>query len=139
MSKGDVQWYGDRVRGDVAGALDEAIRKIAFDIEAASKMAITDNQQIDTGFMRNSVYTHVKGQGVGGGTGSGQFINSEGQLVKRESASPADLGDADAIVGVGAVYAIYQELKQSFLRVPFERVIGAAGGTVRDEFQGRGF
>jgi hypothetical protein len=129
----DVKWYGQRVRGELRDATDASIRKVALDIEARTKLRITDNQQIDTGFMRNSTYT-VTRNGVMGGVSSGVFAGR-----KRESASPAPLGDADAVVGVGAVYAIYQELKKSFLRVAFEQTIGAAGGIVQAEFRSRGF
>lgn len=132
-----MQWYGQRVRGEVDGATKAAIRKIAFDIEAGTKAQITSNQQIDTGFMRNSVYTHTD-QGVGGGAKSGRFASS-GRTVERIAADPASLSGADAIVGVGASYAVYQELKRSFLRVSFERVVQAAGGTVKTEFSGKGF
>ena len=36
--------------------LDQIIRKSAFDIQAAAQANITTNDQIDTGFMKNSVY-----------------------------------------------------------------------------------
>jgi hypothetical protein len=128
---GDVKWHGQRVRGEVQAATRAAIAKLAFDIEAGAKAQITDNQQIDTGFMRNSTYTVTKDHGVRAGAGAG--------VAGREAASPQPLGDADAIVGVGAVYAIYNEVKKSFLRVAFERVIGAAGGTFKRTFGERGF
>lgn len=128
---GNVKWYGQRVKGEVKAATQAAILKLAFDIEAGTKAQITDNQQIDTGFMRNSTYTVTKDHGVRGGAGSG--VNG------RQAASPAPLGDSDAVVGVGAVYAVYNEVKRSFLRVAFERVIGAAGGTFQRTFKDRGF
>lgn len=133
-----VKWYGQRVRGEIAGATDAAIRKIAFDIEARTKLAITDNQQIDTGFMRMSVYSLLKG-GVYRNVKSSMRTNRLGVKMPREAANPPPLNDSDAIVGVGAVYAVYQEVRRSFLRVSFESAVKAAGGTVKDEFKARGF
>ena len=131
---GNVKWHGQRVRAEIKGATEASIAKLAFGIEAGAKQRITDNQQIDTGFMRNSVYTVTQASGARGGTNSGAY---GGQ--KRESAPMVPLGDADAIVGVGAVYAIYNEVRRSFLRAAFEQEIAHAGGTFKEQFRRRGF
>lgn len=128
---GNVKWYGTRVRAEIKGATDSAIAKLALDIEAGTKQAITDNGQIDTGFMRNSTYSVTKASGIHGGGAP--------QIAGRKAAQMAPLGDSDAIVGVGAVYAIYNEVKKSFLRISFERAVANAGGTFRQVFQRKGF
>lgn len=129
-----LRWYGAKVTTAIKGATEASIRKLAFDVEADTKEKITANGQVDTGFMRNSVYT-VTRDGATGGVGSTSVVDSNGRTVKRESAPLADLGDADAVVGVGAIYAIYQELKNSFLRVSFDRMTNGAGVKVAEAFQ----
>ena len=129
MSDG-LKWYGARVKAELRNATQEAIEKLAFGIQAGTQAQITMNDQIDTGFMRNSVYSVTKQSGVRGGAMS---------TGDRKSVPPARLGDADAIVGVGAEYAIYQEMKRSFLRVAFEREVTAAGGTFKRVYSSRGF
>jgi hypothetical protein len=134
----DVKWYGQHVKGIVEGARKNAVKKIALDIEARTKLHITSNQQIDTGFMRMSVYTLLR-DGEFRNVRSSMRTNREGRKVKRETAEPPAIGDSDAIVGVGAIYAVYQELRRSFLRVAFEQGVAAAGGIVQSEFRFKGF
>lgn len=134
----NVKWYGQHVKGIVNDAKEAGIRKIALDIEARTKVLITNNQQIDTGFMRMSVYSFLKG-GVYRNVHSSMRTNREGYKVKREVADPPPLVDADAIVGVGAIYAVYQEMRKPFLRPAFDAAVTAAGGTIQTEFRFRGF
>ncbi len=88
-----VVWHGDQARRQIQADLDRALVAATLQIEAQAKVEITNNGQIDTGFMRSSSYT-----------------------------IPPEKGEA--IVGFSAEYAIYQELRNSFLYRAAERVRG---------------
>lgn len=118
------------------GATEEALRQLALQIEAQTKVNIRDNDQVDTGFMMNSVYTVTeKGSGYGEAKASaeGQATNRAGEHVDHsEDMGPEPpLGDATAAVAVGALYAIYQEAKRSFLYAALQEVVPKFGGIVK--------
>ena len=107
-----VNWYGDRVAARVRGAQRLFIRAVALQVEGQTKVNIVANNQVDTGFMLNSVYTAAPdindyADAVSNASGrNAEAIMAPAQL-------PAD--DMSAIVGVGASYALYQEERHSFL------------------------
>ena len=76
---------------------------------------------VDTGFMKNSFYIRTKKTDTYGSTwDSGEYINKEGDMVKREKAPPADLGDYEALIANAAPYAILHEIENSFLYTALE-------------------
>lgn len=91
----------------------ETINKYALLIEGQTKILIVANGQVDTGFMLNSVYTILAGgqssylQTWPSGTYNGKSRTKEAQRGLS--------GKAVAAVGVSASYALWQELRQSFL------------------------
>ncbi|KKM85967.1 hypothetical protein LCGC14_1283740 [marine sediment metagenome] len=91
----------------------KTVDKIALQIEGRTKIMIVSNGQIDTGFMLNSVYSILSSghssyfQTWPSGMYSGQPRSKEPQ----RSLGPR----AVAAVGVSASYALWQELKKSFL------------------------
>lgn len=77
---------------------------------------------VDTGFMKNSFYIRTAtGIDTYGATwDSGEYINKEGNMVKREKAPPADLGNYEALIANAAPYAIFLEIENSFLYTSLE-------------------
>lgn len=129
-----VTWYGNKVMAKIKGGSSQVIRAMAFQCEGLTKDRITANGQVVTGFMRNSVYT-VTTEGVSGGVESTTLTDEQGHTVQRTSVPPPELGGEDvSICGVGANYAIYQEVKNPFLRPSFDTVVAGFETTVTGIF-----
>lgn len=62
MPQSTVNWYGETVKAQTKQDGKKALLALAFQIEGQAKINITNNGQVDTGFMRNSVY--VSGGGA---------------------------------------------------------------------------
>lgn len=93
-------------------ALSEAVRKVAFDVEAHAKA----HAAVDTGFMKNSVYTVT--------SDSSDYSSAGSEALPSVDAPPDDL---TAYVGVGANYAIYVEMGTSHMAAqPFMAPAAAA-------------
>lgn len=54
-----VNWFGDVVKLQLANASAEMVRAAAMQTEAQAKINITNNGQVDTGFMRQSVHAQI--------------------------------------------------------------------------------
>lgn len=120
----------DHVNVVVKNATNDALAALAFQMEGQTKVNIADNDQIDTGFMMNSVYTITKkDSSYGAADSTGEYKNKAGESVKRKLAPEERLPEeAAAGVIVGASYAIYQETQNSFLFKAAEQVARQAGG-----------
>jgi hypothetical protein len=134
MTDVEVKLYLDHVKVTVEKATDEVLKALAFRIVERAQLNIRANDQIDTGFMVNSVYPVWKGaSGYDAARGAaesqttssktGRHIDHSGDMAPEER-----LGDADAAVVVGANYAIYQEAAQPFLWPAGERAAAEFGG-----------
>lgn len=122
MNEGEVHWDKDGVIDQLRQLGREAIARIAFFVEAEAKVNITQNDQIDTGFMLNSVYaTTQEESGHAQARTDAKKQNPEGIM-----ADEPPIGDADALVAVGASYAIYQEAAIPFLFPAVQRGIDQA-------------
>lgn len=119
--------------------LDEAKKSLnmaglAQGIANQAQANITSNNQIDTSFMRASTYIKTDD---GADTYSqtlpdGDYFGAKSQRdVPRERADAADLGDANALVGVAAVYTIYNEIRNPFLYPALESGAGILPQVVR--------
>lgn len=124
----------------IQGATDRLMTAIALQTEAHAKDNIVANDQIDTGFMLNSVYTLTPEQGSSYGRtwASGKYQSKKsGRTIEQERAPETALeAEALAAVAAGANYAIYQELQNSFLYRALEQVQGdvdALGDEARRE------
>ena len=129
MGKGRLTWRKREVMLIVKEATEGGMAKLALRVESEAKQNIVANDQVDTGFMLNTVY-HVSRlsnsypatdpPGVKTGRKSGQ----RRQVQKApEAALPPQYM---ALVAAGAEYAIYQELQQSFLYLALVQVAGDA-------------
>jgi hypothetical protein len=122
---GDVRFYREKVIARMREGGEQALRKLAFDIEARVKLKIADNDQIDTGAMLNSAYT-VNQEGSSYGQAQAAVEAKRPGVVAPEAQLPSD---AAAGVVVSVNYAIYQENRKSFLFAGAEEVCREAGGT----------
>lgn len=112
MTKGKTKFYTREVLVKVANVSREALGAVAIQLEAQTKVNITANNQVDTGFMLNSVYAVMED----GSTYSQAAGQARAQAADREMAPERELpSDAMAGVGVGAEYAVFQEARTSFL------------------------
>jgi hypothetical protein len=136
MADGVVRFYPARAIGRVRVATQVGLTKLAFDIEAGTKQNIVGNDQVDTGFMLNSVYTVTPASsGYAAAQAAAQACTRgrDGRAVDHiddmamEVVRPLDLRTG---VAVGANYAIYQELRKSFFYAAAEAVLQRAGGTL---------
>ncbi|HLH22445.1 MAG TPA: HK97-gp10 family putative phage morphogenesis protein [Chloroflexota bacterium] len=104
---------------------DEVIRKAAFDVEARAKQAAP----IDTGALRNSIYTRTrKESGYGAARSAAQGANGQARMLP-EHERPDDLA---AVVAVGAEYGVYVELGTR--RMGARPFLGPAAEAVRPAF-----
>lgn len=128
---GEVDWFAE----DVILKLDDITRRgleaVAARIDALTKLNIATNDQIDTGFMVNSVYFATGDDSSYLDVETGTFVDKNGNLVDRELAPEADLPDEfEALVCVGANYAIFQEMDQPFLYPALVQAADEAGGII---------
>jgi len=136
----EVKFYLDKVLALVDGANPEACKAIAFQVESQTKLNIRANDQIDTGFMANSVYTITKddsGYATAKADAENCTINRNGDTVDHTGdMAPETSMDTDALAGVsvGANYAIYQEVMNPFFYPAAESVSNQAGATVKKVF-----
>jgi len=137
---GQVNWYGEDVKLRLEDATADLLARAAFQIEAETKVNITSNGQVDTGFMRASVYGIApKDADEAGGTDYQQAkASANGQNPDAEMARKPSVPDDGAAVCVGAAYAAYQEAQHPFLYPAINRVQRQMGGTVEQVARDRG-
>lgn len=115
------------------GVLSQVVRKTAFDGQANIQAQIRSNNQIDTGFMLNSVYVKT-GQ---------ESTYTGGEHALPEVEAPPD--EQTAYIGVAAYYGMYQNYGTRFqparpffepgieaTRPGFEAAIGAIEDKLRE-------
>jgi hypothetical protein len=131
----EVKLYLDHVKVTVEKATEKVLRQLAFRITERAQMNIRTNDQIDTGFMVNSIYpvwkdgsgyeaarSEAEGHTVSGRTG--ERVDHSGDMAPEEAL------EAEAMAGVvvGANYAIYQENIKPFLYPGAEKAAAEFGG-----------
>lgn len=131
-ARAKVNWYGERVKLQVDNATKRILDALAFQIEAQTKVNITDNAQVDTGFMRNSTYVATPLSNTFSQVAEpGNYPSSKtGQSVPRNRAAAVEPREGAAIVAVAADYAVYQEIRESFLWRAVEEVAGSRADAV---------
>jgi hypothetical protein len=121
MAKAKVDMHLDHVMLRVEGATDEVLHAVALQVEGTTKRNIVSNDQIDTAFMLNSVYTESQEGSTFGKTWDGP-PGKKAPKVRLPRLFSA------AAVHVSAVYAIYQEMMDPFLRPAAQEVAGQVNG-----------
>ena len=109
MSGFAFTWKGGDLIKQIRDNVEEALHGAAVD---AAKAA-SDNAAVDTGFLRGSTYAKSKR----GSTGMTQGVDTrlwspkQKRMVRRRSVAAPPLGDATAMFGASAIYAIFAEVK----------------------------
>lgn len=126
MANVKINWNGEQVRVEAGKMSESELKKLAFQIEGHAKQNIVLADQVDTGFLLNSSYVVVgtevdtyfraRRSGTYHSTRSGSTVDRE--LAPREH----PIGRAKGLVAFGAIYAIWQELRRSFLYKAAEQV-----------------
>jgi len=131
----EVKLYLDHLQVVVEEATEKVLKQLGFRITERAQLNIRTNDQIDTGFMVNSIYPVWKD-----GSGYGQArAEAEGQTMSKRTGKQVDqsenmapeeslVEDAVAAVVVGANYAIFQEAANPFLYPAAEAAAGEFGG-----------
>lgn len=121
MADVEVKMYLDHVLVEVEKATDEALKQLVYDVVRRAQDHIRSNDQIDTGFLVNSIYPiwkdgsgydAAKSEAESHTTGKGGRHVDHSDDMAPEARLP---DDAQAGVVVGAVYAIFQEAANPFL------------------------
>ena len=120
--KAKVNWYKNDVMAFVTEASEEALVALGFAIEGQAKANIVANDQVDTGFMLNSGYV------IGGDVDTYSFVDEDDS--KSPEAIPPDNG---AVVAFAADYALFQEMRNSFLYKAVDQVAGGRADTIIKE------
>lgn len=128
---GESHFNKEKIMRFMSSAAHKSMVAIALQIEARAKVNIVANDQVDTGFMLNSVFTVSPEMSGYEAARSAAFAKN----LDGEMGPPPDLGNFDAAVGVGAAYAIYQELRASFLAKAVIEVSKEAPGIVQGTFK----
>ncbi len=143
---GTVDWYGEDVLAVIEGATDELLDQLAFQVEGEIKVAITFAPAVDTGFMRNAVYTITTaaktlfGGKAGKGKRSGSYKSDKtGQMVERKRVDTVPrIPPHTSAVHAAAEYTLDQEMKHQFMYNGLQKGIRAVGGVLKAVRRRRG-
>lgn len=111
-----VKWYASSVIEAVEAATD--LKRAALWVEGQTKANISDNGQVDTGFMRASVYSVYSSGSTYAEAASTAFGHADKKRKGAQKMAPIanqKVNKNCAVVAVGANYSIWQERKSSFL------------------------
>ena len=130
--KGALQWYGGQARMIVQDASDEMMLRLALMVETEAKLNVVENDQIDTGFMLNTIYHVAPASNSYSSTEAGGVkVGKDGTKRTVEKAPQVDIPpEFQAAVAVGAEYAVFQEMRRSFLYLALEQVADKAPGVI---------
>lgn len=127
---GEVDWFSEEVILKLLDVTENGLEAVAARVDALAKQNIITNDQVDTGFMANSVY-FATGNVSSYTDGSGTLTDKNGNLVERDMAPEAPLpSEYRALVCIGANYAIFQEMENPFLYPALVQVAGEADGII---------
>lgn len=129
MADGKVNWYEEDVELVVNDATDEIVTKLAFFVEGEAKVGAA----VDTGFMRNAIYSITPlGSRRGQTWKSGRYKSRKtGQVSQHNLAPEASIEVSEAAVHAAAEYTIYNELREPFLYPALEKAQGEAPGVIQ--------
>lgn len=126
--------YVDHVVATIETATDEVLKALAYRIVEGAQLNIRSNDQVDTGFMVNSIYPiwqDGSGYAEARSMAERHTVGRDGRKVDHsdDMAQEASLpDDASAGVVVGANYAIYQEVSNPFLYPAGQHAAAEFGG-----------
>jgi len=139
VTKAKVDMHLDHVMMRVEGATDEVLHALALQVEGVTKRNIVNNNQVDTGFMLNSVYSASEkgdtfGETWGAGSYYGKKSDSMKDVTKARKLRLPNLFSA-AAVHVSAMYAIFQEMMDPFLRPAADEVASYSKGVAESVYK----
>lgn len=131
---GKVIW-NDGLLAEIQGVAKDMLSEMAFAVEGEAKKNLTNNNQVDTGFLRNSVYAVTpNGSTEDKIDPNGRYKSRKtGRMVDRRQSGQTVTINSDgtsAAVVAGADYAIHQEAEKSFLYRAGESVARQADGII---------
>ena len=118
-----LKWFAERVKREVRKLGQRGVENVAYGVREQARRNLDENGQVDTHFLRNSIYvaTPTKTSPI---PPDGEYLSLKtGKIVHRKSGPIVQPTDG-AYVGVAAEYAIYPELKNSYLYQALEQVAG---------------
>lgn len=124
MADAKVEWFGDQLLLEVAELSDDAAFALALYIEGEAKKGAA----VDTGYMRNAIYSMgANGEDSGQAPGKQTNYSSEQKRnVTQDSAPTENPPESGALVHASAEYTMYQEQREPFLYPALERAVDVA-------------
>jgi uncharacterized protein (UPF0210 family) len=142
VEPGEVKLRLDHIRAVIEGASPKALYAAALQIEGAAKIKVTENDQVDTGFMRSAIYSVGKADTnypsrMSEAAEKTTSARTGRAVGGRGRAAPARnlRGTALAAVVAGASYSIYQEVRKSFLFAGAQEAVGEAAKVIEKVYQ----
>jgi hypothetical protein len=126
-----VNWRTEQVTAIFVKASMDTLSELAFIGEGRTKINITDNDQVDTGFMRASTYAVTPGKSDYAGNIAEAGLRAYEGDARRDAAPAVALpNDHTVAIAVAAEYAIYQEMLNPFLFPAIESLAKDFNGVV---------
>lgn len=124
-----INWYEEDVLLVTDNANREWLLALAFQVEAQYKV----RAEVDTGFMRNSTYVEGAGESTFTARSAELESNKTGTTSTHETinAPRRPETEGEVIIGVGADYAIYSELRSNALHQALEAVSAEAPAVIQ--------
>jgi len=141
MADYELKWYRDHVKVTLNEATEEVLKALAYRITERTQLNIRDMNLIDTGFMVNSIYpvwTDGSEYQQARQAAEEQTTGRDGRKVDHSGDMAPEVSlerGAGAAVVVGANYAIYQEVKHSFLYNAAEAAAREFGGEAEQVYR----
>jgi len=118
-----LKWYASNVKGVTMAEANEKLWPLGMLVRRQARRNITENGQIDTKFLWNSIYVAAPNKRTQTPAEGMYQSTKTGKMVKRES-GPIVQPRTGVHVGVGADYGVYPELENSYLYRAIEEVAG---------------
>jgi hypothetical protein len=129
-----LKWYASNVKGIALEEANEKLWPVGMLVRRQARRNITENGQIDTKFLWNSIYVAAPDKRTQTPAGGLYQSTKSGRMERREN-GPIVQPRTGVHVGVGAAYGIYPELENSYLYRAIEEV---AGRQAEDAMSGLG-
>jgi hypothetical protein len=118
-----LKWYDSNVKRTIRLRTSQGLTRVAMLTRRQARRNLTENNQNDTKFLRNSIYVATPDM-VTPIPADGTYLSEKtGRMVKRKS-GPVVQPTEGAHVGVAAEYAVYPELQNSYLYRALTQVEG---------------
>lgn len=124
-----VDWYRNRVVAKLKDADAKVLDKLAFQTLGQARINIRENRQIDTGFMTNSGFVVSAKRN----TYLAALAAATARADRQMATPPSVNTKIESAVAFGAQYAIYQEIRRSFLYQAVQDVSKSFGAIVSEE------